>query len=391
MKPITQRVIWAGSVFSVAIATGFVMQNGDQIATMLVGSDEETIVEGSSAYDLDVLPQSNAPPEKPQAIFLPEFASTYQVAAFDDLDLPQDSLPAHRSVPTVAAPDADIALPKIENPVPTAVKLPADPVAEALEAPVVETTASVATTTNDVKDIVADQNRFSAFGLPCSIEWVSKPGLGGQVDLSLRAPCYANAPVVISHSVLRFTDATDQKGNLNVSVPALAENAEFEIKFDTGSVATTQIELPVANLMSHVALQWQGDAGLQIHAFEYGSSYGEDGHVHLDAAYSPHRAERLAGGYMTALGKAYLPAAWMAEVYTFPVSAMATDGVVRINVETEVSKSTCGRELAAETIQPDGLGGYSVVDLTVSVPDCSAEGEFLVLKNVIRDMKVALN
>ena len=64
---------------------------------------------------------------------------------------------------------------------------------------------------------------------------------------------------------------------------------------------------------------------------------------------------------------------------------------MRVSVEAEVTKANCGREIAAETLQPGADGTMQAVEITLAVPDCSAVGEFLVLKNVLRDLKIASN
>ena len=66
------------------------------------------------------------------------------------------------------------------------------------------------------------------------------------------------------------------------------------------------------------------------------------------------------------------------------------DGAIRISIETEITTANCGREMRAESLQP-GSDGYEPVELTLFVPGCEALGDILVLKNVLRDMKIASN
>ncbi|MBT0957649.1 hypothetical protein IV417_09635 [Alphaproteobacteria bacterium KMM 3653] len=364
MNKNVRRYAMAGSVFSLALATGFVMQNGDKIASLVVGADDEAVVVGSAPIELGDEPK----PAVAAAIPLPEStpmaevptvegAEVIQLAAAEGLTLPSD--PMSDALPQVAPGDMAAAVSVDAMPSP----------AEAVEG----------------------QTRFSEYGLPCSVEITAAEGIGGLVDLSLTAPCYANSPVTITHEALRFTQATNEAGVMQVSVPALAETAKFELGFDTGSVATTETKVSVFRLMSHAAVQWQGDNGMQIHAFEYGSDYGQEGHISGAAPQSAHRADRLAGGFLTRLGEPGIPGAWMAEVYSFPTGGMSDNGVVRINIEAEVSSTNCGREMRAETIQPNASGSYSMVDLTLAMPNCDAAGEFLVLKNILRDIKIAAN
>ncbi|NHX28285.1 hypothetical protein HA397_30580, partial [Escherichia coli] len=65
--------------------------------------------------------------------------------------------------------------------------------------------------------------------------------------------------------------------------------------------------------------------------------------------------------------------------------------VVRLNIEAEVTAANCGRELIGETLQPAADGTLTASEINLSVPGCDAAGEFLVLKNLLRDLKIASN
>ena len=78
-------------------------------------------------------------------------------------------------------------------------------------------------------------------------------------------------------------------------------------------------------------------------------------------------------------------------MYTFPQALRNQNGVVRLSVQTEINNANCGGMLAAETLQPDGFGGVVASDLTLRVPECDNVGEYLVLKNILRDLKIAAN
>ena len=81
----------------------------------------------------------------------------------------------------------------------------------------------------------------------------------------------------------------------------------------------------------------------------------------------------------------------MAEVYTFPKTAKTRDGVVRLSVEAEVTAYNCETEVTGTTIQRNGIGDVRPVELTLAMPGCEAIGEFLVLKNLLQDLKIASN
>jgi hypothetical protein len=64
---------------------------------------------------------------------------------------------------------------------------------------------------------------------------------------------------------------------------------------------------------------------------------------------------------------------------------------VFLSVEAEVAKNNCGLEIEAQTLQTKSGNDITSRSLTVSVPDCDAAGNFLVLNNLFENLKVASN
>ena len=81
----------------------------------------------------------------------------------------------------------------------------------------------------------------------------------------------------------------------------------------------------------------------------------------------------------------------MAEVYSFPVAKTAQEGDVALSVEAEVSEANCGLEIEAQALELRGDDPVKTQNLTLAVPDCDAVGNFLVLNNLLQDLKVAQN
>ena len=79
----------------------------------------------------------------------------------------------------------------------------------------------------------------------------------------------------------------------------------------------------------------------------------------------------------------------MVEVYTFPTGTTSRDGSVALSVEAEVTAENCGRDVAAQSIQIDPASTLIAIDLTMTMPKCDAVGEFLVLKNMFKDLTLA--
>ena len=83
--------------------------------------------------------------------------------------------------------------------------------------------------------------------------------------------------------------------------------------------------------------------------------------------------------------------ALMAEVYTFPTLTSDSAGRIGLSVEAEVTAANCGRQIAAQTLQLKPGETLRSRDVTLDMPACDANGDFLVLKNLFEDLKVAAN
>ncbi|SDD66896.1 hypothetical protein [Ruegeria marina] len=218
--------------------------------------------------------------------------------------------------------------------------------------------------------------------LGCAVQAVAVPAPMASARLSVSAPCYGNQRVSVHHSGLIFTDTTDDAGNLAVNVPAMSASAVFVVAFQNGrgTVAVTEIE--DFDQVARVAIQWSGAPGFQLHAREFGASYGEPGHVWADG-------DAGGQGQVTRLGQPDSFAPQLAEIYSFPVSDSDRSGSIALSIEAEVTARNCGRDISAQSLELRGDGSLATHDLVFSMPDCSAAGDFLVLNNLVEDLKIA--
>ncbi|WP_068116093.1 hypothetical protein [Tropicimonas marinistellae] len=330
-----RRVATAGSVFFVALATGYTMQNGNALAARFLA-----------------LPEKDAP------------AMSQPVASIE------------RSGETLP----DLALPA--EPVVVALERPA-PAAFADRTPVSDTGPDIAS--------LAETEDFNSFGLRCETSLTATPGPAATVRLSLSAPCQGGQVATVRHGALRFTETVAPDGTLEATVPALSVSAAFVLTFGDGETLEAVADVPDANTYERVALQWQGQTGLQLHAFEFGADYGDAGHVHAGAAHTPGRALEVNAGFLTRLGRDSVPAGWVSEVYSFPAADARETGAVRISIEAEVTPETCGRRVSAQTLQQAHGTGMSEISLKLAIPGCSAVGEYLVIGDAVPDIQIAAN
>ena len=225
--------------------------------------------------------------------------------------------------------------------------------------------------------------------LGCDISVKADPAVAAMVNLSITADCMPDAQVVISHAGLTFTEFLDADGSLGISVPAMRRDAHFSVEMPNGHTASARIDVPSLQFYDRVALQWMGESGLQIHAREFGAAYGEDGHVWFGNERDLTAVINGNGGFLLRLGDGLNEISQMADVYTFPSASAAQDGEVVLTVEAEVNGSNCNRDIHAQSLTVQTTGAPEIRSLDISIPDCVATGDFLVLKNLLQDLTIA--
>lgn len=223
----------------------------------------------------------------------------------------------------------------------------------------------------------------------CEITLEARPAKAAMVALDLTASCLPNAEFVLHHSGMMFSAQTDSKGTAFLTVPALAEQSVFIASFDNGEGAVVRQDVPNLGDYGRVVVQWRGDAGLGLHAREYGAAYFSEGHIHAEAKGSVTGVERGSHGVLQRFGSGLGPNALKAEVYTYPVANVATAGQVEMSVEAEITARNCNVDVEAQTLQLSADQSLQIRDVTLFMPKCDALGDFLVLKNLVEDMTLA--
>jgi len=225
----------------------------------------------------------------------------------------------------------------------------------------------------------------------CEISVSATPVAAAMVDIALDAPCFSNERLTILHEGLIFTQTTDDAGQMDVTVPALQEQAVFIMAFSNGDGAVVKSQVSSVSFYDRAVVQWKGDSGFQMHAREFGADYDSDGHVWAGAPRNAEFAATGKGGFLTSLGDENAPDPMLAEVYTFPSGMMSGNGEVDLSIEAEVTSSNCAQEIDAQSFEAIKGGDIVSRDITLTVPSCDAIGDFLVLNNLLQDLKVASN
>lgn len=225
----------------------------------------------------------------------------------------------------------------------------------------------------------------------CIMTAVAKPLPGAMVDVTMSAPCAANERLTVHHHGMMFTMATDANGSLGMVVPAIEEQAVFIMAFANGDGAVAHTTVPDLATYDRVAIQWYGAAGFQLHAREFGAGYGKPGHIWSGVAADKDVFSIGEHGSMATLGNTGMAGTLIAEVYSFPTGVAHRDGTINLSVEAEVTAENCGREIEAQSIERLHGGVLKRQDLLLAVPDCDTVGSFLVLNNLVADLKVVSN
>ncbi len=353
---------------------------------------------------VDVIPVAATEPLEPVAEAAPEPAApTSVLKPVAGFELPRGTLPTTGD-PLAEEKQLDLALlseesapppPRRSRLAPDAAEAPEMPPEAASPAPLPLPGPTpqdrISGPANEAPEPVTVTPAHNEFGLACAeiLSAVARPA--AMVKLTVTAPCRGNEPLTIAHGALRFDDRIDALGIYTVLVPALEDEADYTVTFADGSTADTFVDVPQATRTERVVLQFAGPTGLQIHALEFGADYETAGHIWSGNPRDAETALKIGGGFLTTLGDPAQDEARYAEVYTLPADTQGRDGVVRLNVEAEVADANCGRDIAGQTLQKQADGTVTPVSVTLAMPECDAVGEFLVLKNLLRDLKIAAN
>lgn len=223
----------------------------------------------------------------------------------------------------------------------------------------------------------------------CLIDMTGETRAAAMIALRLTAPCQPNARVSFQHGNLTFTVATNDMGIVELDMPALAENALVIATMDDGNAAAIEMEMGSLAFYDRAVVQWQGNTGIEMHAREFGAEYDSEGHVWSGAPRDATYAARGQGGFVTRLGDTGVDNASIAEVYTFPTATATSAGDIELTVEVGVTELNCGRDISAQVIAVSEAIPSALSELQVTLPDCDAVGDYLLLKNLVDDLKIA--
>jgi len=208
----------------------------------------------------------------------------------------------------------------------------------------------------------------------CDVRVEVAPLAGAMVALDIAAPCDPSARVDIFQGDLQIAIPLDEVGQAQVEMPTLTATSTLAVVVSGRAPVSLLTDGSDVADYDRTVLFWQGDMGLELHAFENDADYGMLGHV------SPRMPSNIAkalsgnGGYLQMLGDPTLAEANVALVYTVPAS-VASD----LSVEAPVLAGNCTRDVLAGTIRSFAGAAPVLQDLTFTMPDCDAVGDYVLL------------
>jgi hypothetical protein len=385
-----KRIVTTGGTVACIAAIGFFMQHGANTPQQQsVGAMSMAPGAGQANKGLEIKDIALTSADETKA--------TAEVSAPAETASTPEAEEIAAAEPTPAAPESDsldtTAMPAIE-----ASDTPTDTITPATEEPQQAAVAEQAAAEPEIKVSMLDKPAPKAnertLGTPtnaaqCDVTMTGTQEPAALVDLALDAPCLPNERVTIHHNGMMFTDTTDADGKLEVTVPALSETAVFIASFSNTDGAVTSVHVDGMNEFSRAVVQSEIGSGVELHALEFGADYPDAGHVWSDAPGTADAAIAGTGGFITVLGDPELQKGRMAQVYSYPTGLSTAAGDIDLSVEIAVTAANCGQQIEAETLQDKGAGGVKTQSLNLTMPDCDAVGDYLVLKNMLDDLKVA--
>lgn len=348
------------------VVTGVVLAIGGATASLFLGEDEAHIGDPNT-----VVVASTAPSVLPDVLTAIEPAQRAERADFK-LDL--NAFGELAVAPELAKPAdfTDLMMTRT----PAAVDMPKLP----------KVASGLPDMALDIADLVKIKPVEAA---SCALDLRATPIFGARVNLKLTAPCHPNVAVTIKHGGLTFKEQLDANGALELKVPAFAEYAQFEIELADGLTSTVGAYIAGLSGLERVGIAWNGADDTFLHALENGAAMGDDGHVWRVKPNSFAQARMNGGGYMLVLGDPSLKDAQLAQVYTLPTRPRKRAQIVELQIETLRGEYACGTGIDLKVAHHRAKSGAAQSELALTLPACGSEDTSLVLKNVIKDMKVA--
>ncbi len=218
----------------------------------------------------------------------------------------------------------------------------------------------------------------TAAGL-CRVDVSATPKMAAQVLLKIDAPCLPSTAVTIHHAGLSFREQLSPQGSLQLTVPAFADFARFEVDLPDGQQATATAAVSGLANIHRAAISWRGNRDIELQV-----------NASLNHRLSPRNPRSVYqalmdnGGYMTVLGNPDLAEPVQTQIVTFfrPLAP-------RKSVSMALAIKGCAGVLNLQTARVLPGTGQTGRRLHLEFPDCVQDSNNVVLNNVLESMTIA--
>lgn len=231
-----------------------------------------------------------------------------------------------------------------------------------------------------------DTLKIDPVQIDCALNLTAKPLRGARIKLELIAPCHKNKVATITHVGLRFNEIVNDRGMITIIIPVLSDPANIEVSFADGVSQSISTRVKDLSSAQRTIIAWSGRVDLQLHVNESGFDLAQNKQITPLNTRTHKESYLQGGGYLTTLGNSSVENGKFIQIYSID---NPDDMFVDFTVVLNNPNNLCGAKLSINTGQYTADLGAQFASKNVSVRNCSAENESIVLKNMLRNMIVA--
>jgi hypothetical protein len=202
-----------------------------------------------------------------------------------------------------------------------------------------------------------------AEGTPCAAPTIDvAPMPGGQLQFIIHSPCRKGELVIGRYDEIVIMDRLDSNGNLAFQLDCFLGDREVELTFVDNWRATNHACATAETTLTKVAIVWQDQVDLDLHAFEYaalpGSAYDRSARNpgSFQTAQSEYVRSGRSHGFMSTVSDG-LRLGHNIEVYTLPRHRAEPRGVIAMAVglgaKDAAEADSCSSSSRRETLRVD--------------------------------------
>ncbi len=220
--------------------------------------------------------------------------------------------------------------------------------------------------------------------LACTVDVVANPAPGGEIALTVNAPCLPGSALTVRQGAFEFLAFTDAGGIFQGNFPAFAIEAVVSVDLADGIAKSVPVTVPDAERFTRVALLWSGSVDLDLHAREYGAKPGQAGYVWSGDPSSYRQSRQSGGGYLLSFGSGDA----FAEIYTMPLSKRQANGVIDLSLHVADGTRACDQGIELRVLRFQG-GNSDASNVRFTLGPCGDNMPGYEVFNALGDLRLA--